>query len=322
MRKPNSTIEALRAAGLVVKQRRLSRWRTLVILLGIWILCVSLVGFLSLRHAKLASRNMPANSVASQSENRTSAIAELLCSPSGEPSASGIVPSFDEVRAHAVTWHFPIAKDTLSPLDRSAALQVTADDHVLGTHKAQVTLMLFGDLNCPYTLHTLGMLRAWLDEQPAAFRLVWRHRPLDIHPEAAMTSLVAERLALQSSESSFWRFVFALSELNGSASEANISDLQAVLQARHSRLTENAANAQAASKLERDRLIALAYAIHATPTLFVNGLRIEGEISRPHLEQVVNEEREEVQALLDDSVPSTKTYSIRVDANLLELDRE
>lgn len=166
------------------------------------------------------------------------------------------------------------------------------------------------------------MLRAWLDEQPAALRLVWRHRPLDIHPDAVKAAQAAERLALRSGEQSFWRFVIALAEMDSVPSEANLGELEQALQATHSKMSESAANARAASNLEHDRLIALGYAIHATPTLFINGLRIEGEISRPHLEQVISEERAEVQALLDDSVPATKTYSIRVDANLLDLQRE
>jgi protein-disulfide isomerase len=168
----------------------------------------------------------------------------------------------------------------------------------------------------------MKMLRAWLDEQPGAFRLVWRHRPLDIHPSAPKAALIAERLALRSGEQSFWRFVIAMTEMDSLPSEANLGELEKALEAEHFKLSESAANTRAASNLEHDRLIALSYAIHATPTLFVNGLRIEGEISKAHLEQIINEERVEVQALLDDSVPANKTYTIRVDANLLDLQRE
>ena len=109
--------------------------------------------------------------------------------------------------------------------------------------------------------------------------------------------------------------------MDGIPSIANLGELEHAFRAEHFKMSESAANTRAASNLERDRLIALSYAIHSTPTLFINGLRIEGEISRTHLEQVVNEERVEVQALLDDSVPAAKTYSIRVDANLLDLQR-
>ncbi len=309
-------------AGSAAVQRRTSRWRTVIILLGIWSLCVTLVGFLWLRHAAIASRNAPASSGPAHHEPRPSVIDEPSSSPDSDPWESTSASNFDEVRAHAIAWVAPIAKDAPSLLDRNAALEVTAHDHILGTNKAKVTLMLFGDLNCPYTLRTFKTLRSWLDEQPTAFRLVWRHRPLDIHPGASQAALIAEQLALRQSEYSFWQFVFALSELNALASDADLGKLQEALQSRPSKLDEAAANARSASNLERDRLIALSYAIHATPTLFVNGLRLEGEISRAHLEQMVSEERAEVEALLDDSVPAAKTYTIRVDANLLELDRE
>lgn len=182
--------------------------------------------------------------------------------------------------------------------------------------------MLFGDLNCPFTMGLTKTLRALLDEQPAALRLVWRHRPLDVHPAAGKASQVAERLALGSGERSFWRFVMAMSELQGKASDSALGELEQALQARPLKLDQASADARAAARVERDRLIALSYSIHATPTLFVNGLRFEGEISRTRLEQIIVEERAEVQSLLDDDVPPNAIYSIRVDANLLDLDRE
>jgi protein-disulfide isomerase len=182
--------------------------------------------------------------------------------------------------------------------------------------------MLFGDLHCAFTLHLVKTLLGWLDEQPAAFRLVWRHRPIDIHPGAVQAAQIAERLALRRGERSFWRFVFALSEFQGTASESELSELEQALKTRTLLMNESLATSRAAARLERDRLIALGYEIHATPTLFINGLRIEGEISRPHMEQLVNEEKEQVEALLDESVPRAKTYSVRVDANLLDWERE
>jgi protein-disulfide isomerase len=297
----------------------LGKYRILIVLC-VWFLCVVLVGFLSLRHAKVALRNSLASSVAAGSAAPIFGFS-TLAGFAIESDAGSAVSNLVAARDAALAWVPPLAKGTPSAGDRDAALEISTFAHVLGSHKAPVTLMLFGDLNCPYTLKMLKTLRAWLDEQPGAYRLVWRHRPLDIHPNAAKAALIAERLAQRSGEQSFWRFVIAMTEMDGLPSEAEYDELEQALQASHSKLSESAANTRAAANLEHDRLIALSYAIHATPTLFINGLRIEGEISRSHLEQVVNEERVEVQALLDDSVPAAKTYTIRVDANLLDLQR-
>ncbi len=314
---PNGNIP--NAADRAKVSRGLRSYRILIVL-GVWFLCVILIGFLSLRHAKVALRNSLASSLAAQSSAPAFG-SSTLEGFVGNTDAGSAISNFEAARNLALAWIPPLAKGTPSAADRDAALEVTASAHALGSHKAPVTLMLFGDLNCPYTMKMLKTLRAWLDEQPGAFRLVWRHRPLDIHPGAAKASLIAERLALRSGEQSFWRFVIAMTEMDNVPSESEYDELEQALQSAHGKLSESTANTRAASHLEHDRLIALSYAIHATPTLFINGLRIEGEISRSHLEQVVNEERVEVQSLLDDSVPATKTYSIRVDANLLDLQR-
>ena len=297
-------------------RRAAGKWRTVVIALTAWLVSVSLVGFLALRHAKVAPRNRLAPSAAPSSVC-TRGFDNTLMAEIGRHQPIGA--AVNDALGRAAHWNPPIAKGNPSASDRNAALEIKPDDHSLGSHKAEVTLMLFGDLDCPFTLRLIKVLREWLDEQPSAFRLVWRERPLDVHPNAGKAALIAERLALRSGETALWRFITAVSELKEDPSEDNLSALDIGLQPAKPKLDEARATTKAEAKLERDRLIALGYAIHATPTLFVNGLRIEGEISRQHLEQLISEEKEEVQALLDDSVPATKTYSIRVEANLLDL---
>jgi len=292
--------------------------------LGVWIalglVCFALgvFGLLALRRANGASRALGCTSSA-----EPTFIDEVVRSavPPEEAAAldgGDLASSTDEARTRVLAWKPPVASGTPPFGDQKAALPVKVDDHSLGPHNAEVTLMLFGDLYCPFTLRMLKMLRTWLDEQPTAFRLVWRERPLDVHPGSADAALVAERLALRYGEPAFWRFVAALSELDRTASAADLTALEAGFEVGKPRVSEFVGGSRAAAKLERDRLLALTYAIYETPTLFVNGFRFKGEMSRTHLEQLVSEEQQAVEELLDDSIPSSDVYSIRVDANLLD----
>jgi protein-disulfide isomerase len=298
------------------------KWRNIVIALCAWALSTSLVFLLALRHAKVVSRDHEVASDALAYLQAASPPDDSPFAPREGPAAANSITDVNAVLTRVTQWKPRVARDKPSAGDRDAALEILPDDHCLGTHKAQVTLMLFGDLYCPFTRRVLGLLRQWLDEQPSAFRLVWRERPLDIHPNAPKAASIAERLALRSGEPAFWRFVVAVSELNESPSDIDLEALEVGLTTGKAKADAKTADAKAAAKIERDRLTALAYAIHATPTLFVNGLRIEGEISRPHLQQIIDEEKEEVETLLDDAEPAGKIYSIRVDANLLDWVRE
>ena len=236
--------------------------------------------------------------------------------------AAAEIPAVGDVIAESLAWQPPVATGNPSPVDRKAALEVATGDHVLGSQRAPITLMLFGDLHCRYTLHSFRLLSRRVQEQPSEYRLVWRQRPLDVHPEAFAAAMTAERLALQYGETAFWRFVRAVSRLKGSASTSDVDTIAHALQIGGAKMSDAAADSKAAGRLERDRVIGLTYSIHATPTLFVNGLRFEGRTPNQLLDEVIEEERDAVQALRDDSVPQARIYTLRVDENLLDLVRE
>ena len=76
------------------------------------------------------------------------------------------------------------------------------------------------------------------------------------------------------------------------------------------------------TQLEKDQRVAITYAIHATPTVFINGLRIEGDFAESELDEEMEEELDAVDLLEQEPVPLAKIYATRVHANLLDLDLE
>ena len=232
------------------------------------------------------------------------------------------VPALNDAIAASLTWQPPIATSNPSPFDRRAALAIANGDHILGSQHAPITLMLFGDLYCRYTLRMFRLLSRCVEQDPTAYRLVWRQRPLDIHPDAPAAALVAEQLALKYDEATFWRFLHAVSQLKATASPNDIETIAAALPLGAAKLSNTEAATKAAERVEHDRINALVYEIHATPTLFVNGLRLEGELDEQSLDEVVQEEQQTVQDLYDEAVPRAQAYSIRVDENLLDIERE
>jgi len=182
--------------------------------------------------------------------------------------------------------------------------------------------MLFGDLQCRYALHVLQVLYQRVQDQPTEYRLVWRERPLDIHPEAPAMAVEAERLALQFGEPTFWRFVHTVSRLEGTATLLDAKTIARALQAGSAKINDSVASERATSQIEKDQRVAMTYAINATPTVFINGLRIEGDFTEPELDEVIEEELDAVDLLEQEPVPLAKIYAIRVHANLLDLDLE
>jgi protein-disulfide isomerase len=90
------------------------------------------------------------------------------------------------------------AADTIIDL----AVPVDAErDHVRGPDRAPVTLVEYGDFECPYCGQAEPVVRELLAGY-GDLRYVWRHLPLtDVHPHALLAAEGAEAAALQGS---FW----------------------------------------------------------------------------------------------------------------------
>ena len=68
-----------------------------------------------------------------------------------------------------------------------------AERHVYGRADAPITVLEFGDLECPYCRAAAPALRELVDTSDGRVRLVWRHFPLfEVHPYALSAALAAE----------------------------------------------------------------------------------------------------------------------------------
>lgn len=73
-----------------------------------------------------------------------------------------------------------------------------AIDHVRGRSDAGVTIVEYGDFECPYCGRAEESLTAVLNRLPAEVRYAWRHLPLvDVHPAAWRAALASEAAAAQ-----------------------------------------------------------------------------------------------------------------------------
>jgi protein-disulfide isomerase len=73
------------------------------------------------------------------------------------------------------------------------AVPVTHVDHILGSEHAPITLVEFGDFECPNCRQAAPAVRLLLGRFPGQVRFVWRHLPLEeVHPHALHAALAAE----------------------------------------------------------------------------------------------------------------------------------
>jgi protein-disulfide isomerase len=158
------------------------------------------------------------------------------------------------------------------------------DDHVRGAPDAPVTLLEYGDFECPYCAAAESVLRQLLDECEGRVRLVWRNFPLaDVHPYALTAALAAEAAAGQGA---FWPMHDLLvahqdrltdADLRGYAEEIGLDGAAVVGEAAQ----------PFGDKVEADFAAGLLAGVTGTPALFVNGSRYSGRVEVGALRRAV-----------------------------------
>ena len=156
----------------------------------------------------------------------------------------------------------------------SLAIAVTAHDHALGPASAPVTLVEYGDFQCPYcgaAYEELKQVRADLGD---ALRFVFRHMPLTaIHPMAELAAEAAEAAAAQGK---FWPMHDALYENQRQLSSALVSALATRLGLDMARFTADLRSRRHAEKVRQDIAGAERSGVQGTPAFFIDGRRYSG----------------------------------------------
>ena len=151
---------------------------------------------------------------------------------------------------------------------------VRARDHVRGPEDAPVTLVKYGDYECPYCGELHPVLNELQEKMGERVRFVFRHFPLDsAHPRARGAALAAEAAA---SQGRFWEMHDLLYENQDELGEEDLSRYAATLGLDLGRFEEDLANDDHAWRIEEDRLGGDRAGVGGTPALFLNGVRYRG----------------------------------------------
>jgi protein-disulfide isomerase len=155
---------------------------------------------------------------------------------------------------------------------------VKIDDHVLGPSTARVTLVEYGDYECPFCGRAYLVLQTVLSELGDSVRYVFRNLPLeDAHPHAMAAAAAAESVAERAGEAAFWRMHSTIFE-NQDALE--IDDLLAYAEAAGADVEGVAADLASGAmrpRIERDIRLAERDGVRGTPAFFINGRRFDGD---------------------------------------------
>ena len=147
-------------------------------------------------------------------------------------------------------------------------------DHVRGGHDALVTLVEYGDFECPYCGRAEPVIRELLASFDDELRYVWRHLPLsDVHPDAQLAAEATEAAAVQGA---FWELYDALLAHQGTLTPLELRRHAEELRLDVERFWNELRHHEHAPRVAEDVASADASGVSGTPTFFINGRRHHG----------------------------------------------
>ncbi len=158
-------------------------------------------------------------------------------------------------------------------------------DHVRGPVDAPVTLVEYGDFECPHCGRAEPAVRELLLDR-ADVRYIWRHLPLtDVHPHARMAAEAAEAAAQQNA---FWQLHDIMLEHQSELTAKDLLRYAERIGVDADRFRRDLADHTGAGRIDRDIEQAAASGVVGTPTFFVNGQRLVGSYDLATLTTAVN----------------------------------
>ena len=147
-------------------------------------------------------------------------------------------------------------------------------DHIRGPEDAPVTLVEYGDFECPYCGQAEQSVRELLAEFGDDLRYVWRHLPLaDVHPRA---QLAAEASEAAGAQGKFWEMYEHLLTHQDELRPNDLWTIAEKLGLDRDRFSDELRRHVYANRIAEDVDGADQAGVSGTPTFFVNGLRHQG----------------------------------------------
>jgi protein-disulfide isomerase len=183
---------------------------------------------------------------------------------------------------------------------------------VRGGPAALVTIVEFGDFQCPFC----GRVEATLDDIRHKFgdkvRIVWKNEPLPFHPNAEPAAQAALEVRAERGDAGFWAMHDKLFAAQKDLSPAVLAKLAAEVGASPDRVRRAMTTHARAKEIGTDGDVAEDFQANGTPHFFINGRRLVGAQPEEKFDAIIEQEIAKAQALVAKGTPLAGVYDALV----------
>jgi protein-disulfide isomerase len=161
------------------------------------------------------------------------------------------------------------------------AVPVNAQDHIRGNPNAPLTLLEYGDYQCPYCGAAYPVVEQVRQHFGDRLRFVFRHFPLtQVHPAAESAAEAAEAAGAQGK---FWEMHDMLFTHQYALDDVHLAEYAAIIGLDVGRFKLDLASHAYAERVREYFLSGVRSGVNGTPTFFINGERHDGSYDLPTL---------------------------------------
>jgi protein-disulfide isomerase len=163
---------------------------------------------------------------------------------------------------------------------------VTDSDHSVGPADAPVTLVEYGDFQCPYCFRAHPIVMKLQARMGDKLRFVFRNFPIaEIHPRATEAAEAAESVASNAGPEAYWKMHHAIFEHQQDSPDAldrpHLLDYAAAAGADSAQVEADLDARRFEEKVAADFSSGVRSGVNGTPTFFINGTRFDGNWTSP-----------------------------------------
>ncbi|MEM6990097.1 MAG: thioredoxin domain-containing protein [Myxococcota bacterium] len=179
------------------------------------------------------------------------------------------------------------------------------DSPTVGPATAPITIIAFGDFECPYCAKGHETLLEVREHYGDKIRYAYKHSPLPFH---SFAFLAARASVAAHGQGKFWAFHDALYKRRAKIDEHVLLEVakEAGLDMKRFRAQMN--DLELDRQIEDDQRLAAALSVRGTPAYFINGRPLGGAQPEIQFRLLIEEELERAASALEQGVPPAKLY--------------
>jgi protein-disulfide isomerase len=161
--------------------------------------------------------------------------------------------------------------------EQPRAPAVTEADHAEGDATALVTLIEYGDFECPHCGRAYPTLKRVKQRLGSRLRFVFRHFPIgDIHPHAEHAAEASESAAVRGGAGAFWAMHDMIFEHQSALDDASLGHYAIQAGVDGEAVLADLREGRYRKLIRESFMSGVRSGVNGTPTLFIDGIRYDG----------------------------------------------